>query len=674
MAVVDLGKLRFDWKGDFSTTVAYEERDVVRYQGDIYFFTRNHLGTWNPSDADVMLSGIDVIESQGDLITGDASGNNARLAVDYNFANDTGSTRAGKKLLASSSTVPLPASVTKYLTVNTGGLYLGTAAATSTTYVVTVAQDAGTNKFHLGGVVAPALTLVRGNTYVFDMSDSTNSGHPLVFKVDGGSAYANGVTTSGTAGTANATVTFVVPQSAPDDLRYYCSVHGDPMGNSATITGGTSILTEYEPFEQDTITFNTEDTSLSGHKVRFSEIPNGVHGGQSNTHVSYLQDGAGNKYLSVTSNVAGSTNGGTAVTKQRAIYSYVNDSGFSPTFTGTTYPFVLVTGTVTADSDITATISQNTLTDGTEILLINGRPAYQHTSDTIDTVAGIGGTWVAFDETGATTSTAFTTISAYGHAYSTGLTYTGTEGTTGANVAWAVPAASPTVYLYDAVETNPFTSLTVDPEAHPQTASLSYVTNGARLLQHVHVRENNLMYTNSGGRLSSNVWYDINQYYNNNTAWANGDRLRPQITSLAGTGESSAFMHYINIHVGWDYGSYHQGGRIMRRHSTDGGTTWSAWATPIENRNPYSNGARIDVDFGAYVYSTNGATYAYQGEQVQFNFLDRQIVSGRMYQYKLQFKGLNNTPLIYLNWHPNVNNQNYARTGNSEWNVQEVLI
>ena len=36
MAVVDLGKLRFDWKGDFSDTTPYEERDVVRYQGGIW--------------------------------------------------------------------------------------------------------------------------------------------------------------------------------------------------------------------------------------------------------------------------------------------------------------------------------------------------------------------------------------------------------------------------------------------------------------------------------------------------------------------------------------------------------------------------------------------------------------------------------------------------------------
>ena len=86
-------------------------------------------------------------------------------------------------------------------------------------------------------------------------------------------------------------------------------------------------------------------------------------------------------------------------------------------------------------------------------------------------------------------------------------------------------------------------------------------------------------------------------------------------------------MHYINIHVGWDSGSYHQGGRIVRRYSSDGGSTWSAWEQVIENRNPYSNGARTDVDFGSYVYTTNAATYSYQGEQVQFNFLDRQIVS-----------------------------------------------
>ena len=134
-------------------------------------------------------------------------------------------------------------------------------------------------------------------------------------------------------------------------------------------------------------------------------------------------------------------------------------------------------------------------------------------------------------------------------------------------------------------------------------------------------------------------------------------------------------MHHIDIHVGWDSGSYHQGGRVARRYSSDGGSTWSSWESAIEDRNPYNNGAsQKDVDFGAYVYTTNAGTYSYQGEQVQFSFLDKDIVSGRLYEYKLQFKGLTSTPLIWLNWHPAYNAQTYCRTGNSEWNVQEILL
>ncbi|MAE55394.1 MAG: hypothetical protein CMK23_05325 [Porticoccaceae bacterium] len=678
MAVVDLGKLRFDYKGDFSENVNYEARDIVRYQGDIYYFNTDHAaGSWNASEADVMLTGIDVISTQGDLITGDASGNNTRLAVDYNFAGDSGSTRAGSKLLASTSSVPLPTSVTKYLTVSNGGLYFDGTATTSTTYAVTVAQDAGTNKFHLDGVVAPAITLTRGHTYIFDVSDASNSGHPLRFKVDGagGASYTLGVTTSGTEGTANASVTFVVPGSAPDALRYYCTVHGDAMGNALTIQGGASLTTSYTPNEYDTAIFDTADSSFTGHIGILSTLANGIHGGQDNTHVSSVTDNNGNTYLQVTSVNLDNTNGGQPVTTQRALYSYVNDSGFTPTYTGTSYPYVHVIGTLSKDASVTATITQNTLSDGKEILLVNGRPAYQHTSDTFATVSGlVGGSWLAFDNSGATTSTAFGTASSFSHSYTTGVTYNGTQGTANSNITWVIPTSAPTVYLYDQTETNPFGAATIDPVAHPQTANLAYVHNGARVLQHVHVRENNLMQCNDGSRLASNVWNDISRYYENNNNWVSGDRLRPQLTCLSSTGEASGFMHWINIHVGWDPGSYHQGGRVVRRYSSDGGSTWSAWEQVMENRNPYSNGARTDVDFGSYVYTTNAATYSYQGEQVQFSFLDRQIVSGNVYEYKLQFKGLNSTPLIYLNWHSSYNNQAYSRTGNSEWNVQEVLL
>ena len=38
------------------------------------------------------------------------------------------------------------------------------------------------------------------------------------------------VSPTGTPGSLEAKVTFVVPSNAPDDLRYYCTVHGNGMG------------------------------------------------------------------------------------------------------------------------------------------------------------------------------------------------------------------------------------------------------------------------------------------------------------------------------------------------------------------------------------------------------------------------------------------------------------
>lgn len=103
----------------------------------------------------------------------------------------------------------------------------------TTTRVVTVVNDGG-NKFAIDGVTAPTITLLRGVTYTFDVSDSSVSTHPLAFK-NAGTSYTTGITSSGTAGTAGATVTFVVAADAPlTGLTYYCTTHGDGMGSSVT--------------------------------------------------------------------------------------------------------------------------------------------------------------------------------------------------------------------------------------------------------------------------------------------------------------------------------------------------------------------------------------------------------------------------------------------------------
>ena len=99
-------------------------------------------------------------------------------------------------------------------------------------YAVTVANVGGSNYFFIDSVQAPALNLIKGFTYTFDVSASSNSGHPLRFKDGSGNSYTTGVTTSGTEGQTGATVTLDVASDAPSSLRYYCTAHGNGMGNT----------------------------------------------------------------------------------------------------------------------------------------------------------------------------------------------------------------------------------------------------------------------------------------------------------------------------------------------------------------------------------------------------------------------------------------------------------
>ena len=85
----------------------------------------------------------------------------------------------------------------------------------------------------------------RGSTYIFNQSDSSNVGHPLRIKSDAGGQQTT--TNAGTLGT-DATVTYEPAYpSAPNDLRYYCTSHGNNMGNTITMndpntTTGTATV------------------------------------------------------------------------------------------------------------------------------------------------------------------------------------------------------------------------------------------------------------------------------------------------------------------------------------------------------------------------------------------------------------------------------------------------
>ena len=142
---------------------------------------------------------------------------------------------------------------------------LAGALSLQTTFVVTVAGGV----FVIDGNNNPTLTLDRGATYIFDVSDSTVAGHPLAFKDGSGNSYTTGVTTSGTAGSANATVTIVVAANAPSSLRYYCTVHGNSMGNTISVVNNNlttvaSNITNVNNVGSNITNVNTLATNITG--------------------------------------------------------------------------------------------------------------------------------------------------------------------------------------------------------------------------------------------------------------------------------------------------------------------------------------------------------------------------------------------------------------------------
>ena len=97
------------------------------------------------------------------------------------------------------------------------------------TFTVTVSGG----KFLIDGTQAPALTLHKGWTYTFDVSDMSNSSHPFRFYA-GSSQYSTNVTVTGTQGQSGAKVQIVIPESQPSNFQYYCTNHSG-MGNSITV-------------------------------------------------------------------------------------------------------------------------------------------------------------------------------------------------------------------------------------------------------------------------------------------------------------------------------------------------------------------------------------------------------------------------------------------------------
>lgn len=132
------------------------------------------------------------------------------------------------------------------LTCPTSSVSNAMTMGTTKTYVVTVSNASGANKYYIDGYLQASLVLHQGQTYIFDLSSSTLSGHPFEFSTTnngshgGGSAYSTGITTTGTYAD-DQTRKFVVSTSTPTTLYYYCTAHSG-MGGSVTISPKAELI------------------------------------------------------------------------------------------------------------------------------------------------------------------------------------------------------------------------------------------------------------------------------------------------------------------------------------------------------------------------------------------------------------------------------------------------
>jgi hypothetical protein len=150
------------------------------------------------------------------------------------------------KLLPITTTTTTTTTVPQTTTTTTTTVPQTTTTTTTTTTVpqtttsigVTVANNGfSSNVYFLNGNQDATINVTEGNKYRFDLSDSSNSGHPLRFSTtQNGSEYSSNVIANGIAGTPGAYVEIEITSSTPNRLYLYCINHFGMGGNTVILT------------------------------------------------------------------------------------------------------------------------------------------------------------------------------------------------------------------------------------------------------------------------------------------------------------------------------------------------------------------------------------------------------------------------------------------------------
>lgn len=120
------------------------------------------------------------------------------------------------------------------------------------------------NDFYLNGVVNKDIIVKEGETYVFDVSDNSNSGTVMKLSTTadgthgGGSEYTTNIVTSGTPGNANAKVTVIVDSNTPAILYYYENTTAGAGGKITKVVEGIVYVDGKMGIKQTTPTTELE--------------------------------------------------------------------------------------------------------------------------------------------------------------------------------------------------------------------------------------------------------------------------------------------------------------------------------------------------------------------------------------------------------------------------------
>ena len=142
------------------------------------------------------------------------------------------------------------------------------------------------NKYKINGIFSPYLHLIPKNTYRFDQSDSSNSGHPLRFYLDSdkGTAFTTGVTTSGTPGNAGAYTQIIVSYTTPSVLHYQCSAHANMGWAAFTNTRNLTNFTTANLTEGSNLYFTNARADARAESIFGAKTTNNLTEGGSNLY------------------------------------------------------------------------------------------------------------------------------------------------------------------------------------------------------------------------------------------------------------------------------------------------------------------------------------------------------------------------------------------------------